>query len=94
MNYYRAIDRIDDTHLQQIPGLTGANKHRETIVKIFCPDRVVECVENLMVLDPVFLRAGSNQRHLHLHKLPCCPATHNTPKTIPASHSTLGFQAR
>jgi hypothetical protein len=72
MHDYRPILRIDHPDLQKTPCSVRADKHRQALVQSLDLYRVVECVQDVLVIDPVPVSALGNVGLTgHLNKLPC-----------------------
>lgn len=67
-----AASRVEDPDLEQQRRGSSPDQHRERIVDLEHPDRVLEGVADVLVLDSMLTGAGlDGQRFSTVHKLAC-----------------------
>lgn len=67
----RTVLGVDDAHLVEVAVAIGADQHRHSFLEVLGADRVVEGMNDRLLVDLVPVRAGSDRRTVHSHKLAC-----------------------
>lgn len=72
MDHDRALVGADNSDLVEVAGAVGSDEHRHSFVEVLNEDRVVEGVEDGLIVDTVLSRTVDDS--WLYHKLPCLAA--------------------